>query len=248
MRKRIRCRDDEPQMIVYLIRNKINGKGYVGQSITCFRRRYDGSEWWKHVSNDHLENALRKYGYQNFEVLILESNVPSLEQLDVLEKRHIETFGTLTPRGYNYERGGQLDRHEGLSESACDKIASTKTGNKTHKLLNNLTEEIVEFRNISRFCRENNLSDSAVSRVLCGHKNYDHHREWSRPEKPIRKTELTSPSGERFVLLDVVNGGIKAFCKIHNIRTRSAIQSLINGQCKAHKGWTARTLAGESKR
>ena len=59
---------------IYLILNKANGKGYVGQSKNIKQR------WVKHKSdlnrkthsNQHLQRAWNKYGKENFDFLILE--------------------------------------------------------------------------------------------------------------------------------------------------------------------------------
>ena len=54
---------------VYLIKNKINEKIYIGSTIN-FKDR-----WTKHISgkgNTHLFNSIKKYGLENFEFKILE--------------------------------------------------------------------------------------------------------------------------------------------------------------------------------
>lgn len=59
---------------IYLIRNKLNNKVYVGQSINLVRR------WREHKSSlrkgkhrcSHLQNSWNKYGEDNFEFLIVE--------------------------------------------------------------------------------------------------------------------------------------------------------------------------------
>ena len=62
---------------IYLITNKINGKGYVGLSVNIQQR------WWDHRNKSMrstkkedidkpLYKAIRKYGLENFELNILE--------------------------------------------------------------------------------------------------------------------------------------------------------------------------------
>ena len=71
--------------VVYKITNKINGKIYIGQTTRTFEQR------WKEHCNDAMNfkdiylfhNAIRKYGKENFECEILESNIPDELILDV---------------------------------------------------------------------------------------------------------------------------------------------------------------------
>ena len=60
---------------IYYIKNLINGKYYIGQSQDIYKRwarermylRSDKTAW-----NEHLQNAWRKYGEDNFELTVLE--------------------------------------------------------------------------------------------------------------------------------------------------------------------------------
>jgi group I intron endonuclease len=95
-------------MIIYLIRNTVNGKGYVGQTIRTLEER-----WAQHKSqgigrykNDALHNALLKYGIEAFEIAVLDSSAKTLDELNELEKFHIKAQGTLSPGGYNLTTGG----------------------------------------------------------------------------------------------------------------------------------------------
>ena len=59
---------------IYEIKNKINGKMYIGQSRNINKRR--SYHLWKLRSNNHfnplLQNSFNKYGEHNFEFIILE--------------------------------------------------------------------------------------------------------------------------------------------------------------------------------
>ena len=77
---------------IYLIENKINGKGYVGLSVNMQRR------WWDHRSKSMTSNkkedldkplykAMRKHGLENFKLTILEE-CPK-EKLKERERRRI---------------------------------------------------------------------------------------------------------------------------------------------------------------
>lgn len=91
---------------IYLIRNKINGKVYVGQTCNGVQARwkthcYDA----EHGSELSLHVAIRKYGPSNFgvsQIAIAETN----EALNALECFYIGTFKSYG-LGYNMTLGGE---------------------------------------------------------------------------------------------------------------------------------------------
>lgn len=86
---------------IYSLKNKLNGKRYVGQTIQKVSKRVN-----QHMrANTVIGCALRKYGKDNFETEILEDNVP-LENLDALETYFIVYYDCITPKGYNLNYGG----------------------------------------------------------------------------------------------------------------------------------------------
>jgi group I intron endonuclease len=94
--------------IIYLVRNKINGKVYVGQSIKPLSIR-----WTQHVSDAKhntgcklIARAIRKYKREAFEVSVLASGVQGPE-LDALEKEWIAKLRSADLQyGYNRTIGG----------------------------------------------------------------------------------------------------------------------------------------------
>ena len=91
---------------VYLARNKINGKCYVGKTIHSMTFRSEshrrdaegGSPWVFH-------KAIRKYGWDTFEWSILTEDDDD-EFLCFMEKKWIKKLGTKVPNGYNVTDGG----------------------------------------------------------------------------------------------------------------------------------------------
>ena len=59
---------------IYLFKNKINGKCYVGQSIKPKQRYRDHMYSVNHGCHLPIHEAIRKYGIENFEFSILEEN------------------------------------------------------------------------------------------------------------------------------------------------------------------------------
>lgn len=87
--------------VIYLLRNTVNGKCYIGQTIDLNRRIREHK-----VGNEQaVEVAIDKYGWDNFVVEILESNVPR-KKLDEKEVKYIERYNTYKGRGYNCTEGG----------------------------------------------------------------------------------------------------------------------------------------------
>lgn len=87
---------------IYMHKNKINGKIYIGQSCNLNVRWHPIS--YKDCS--YFYNAIQKYGWDNFEHVILEDSL-SIEEADQKEKYYIEKYNTLNrDYGYNLKSGG----------------------------------------------------------------------------------------------------------------------------------------------
>lgn len=115
---------------IYIIRNDINNKVYIGQSININKRIQE--HFWKATCqkdpsyNSILHNAIRKYGKSHFSWEILEKCDAML--LDEKEKYYIQQFNSITPNGYNILSGGQ--QHRALPKACKDcgaPIAKTAT-------------------------------------------------------------------------------------------------------------------------
>ena len=97
-------------MRVYVLRNKINGKRYVGQTSLTAQRRFRRHVTDARKTNMILSRAILKYGDQSFEI---EQDIET-DDADALEIKLIEELKTLSPKGYNILAGGRgkslLDR------------------------------------------------------------------------------------------------------------------------------------------
>lgn len=98
-------------MIVYLARNNVNGKGYVG--CTTLTLEYRKREHISDSRNDsHLwfHQALRKHGLEAFEWSILETlnEGSTVADLEIAEKKWVAELRTFSERGYNMTPGGRL--------------------------------------------------------------------------------------------------------------------------------------------
>ena len=76
-------------MIIYSIRNKINNKVYIGQTIKTLEHRLQGHLKCAERGVDRkLYNSINKYGWENFEVKI-ECHCSSIEELNQKETEYI---------------------------------------------------------------------------------------------------------------------------------------------------------------
>lgn len=92
--------------LIYLMTNKINGLQYVGQTSLSLNNRMTGHRHEAKVCipNVYFVRAMHKYGFDNFEVQILEECLD--EQLDEREIFWIAEYDTFLGPGYNSTRGG----------------------------------------------------------------------------------------------------------------------------------------------
>ena len=95
---------------IYIIRNTVNGKCYIGQSIRLRKRLLRHLQ--RNIDYDNpLYKAFHKYGLEAFEFDIL-NTLDSADynkikgQLDSLEKENIQKYNSYVPKGYNQTLGG----------------------------------------------------------------------------------------------------------------------------------------------
>jgi hypothetical protein len=148
-------KDDLHNGQIYLIKNKINEKYYIGQAM-CFtgsnnNRWGTNGRWKSHIreaiksNQDHcilLNNAIRKYGQDNFEVsTLIKCNKDELDNYEVI---FIKEYNSVKPNGYNLKFGGyssknnedtilkMVEAHTGKehSEETKNKISKTQIGNR----------------------------------------------------------------------------------------------------------------------
>lgn len=110
-------RDIDPKLAgIYMIKNNLNGKCYIGQSVKLRSRLKDHMRNAKNGKLDlPIYRAINKYGFHNFTVDILESFIPDsnitneelIKQLDQLEKKYIEEYNAYA-EGYNCTKGGDF--------------------------------------------------------------------------------------------------------------------------------------------
>lgn len=116
--------------IIYVVRNMVNGKKYIGQTIQklsvrrCIHERLadEGAGWYFH-------RAIRRYGASCFvwRKLAMSDDV---DELNSLEITMIRLLGTKVPNGYNMTDGGQGIRGRSYKRTLAykRKMSGVKTG------------------------------------------------------------------------------------------------------------------------
>jgi group I intron endonuclease len=157
---------------IYYIKNLIDNKYYIGQTINELNER------WRHHKKKssncrYLNNAFKKYGFNNFEFKLI--CICFDDNLDKFEIDYIKYYNSLAPDGYNLKQGGLGGGR--LHKETKDKISYTlktlyangyvnpnigkKHSNETKKKLS-----IAHFG--KKFSKEhiNNMKDIGNKRVL----------------------------------------------------------------------------------
>lgn len=166
--------------VIYLIENIKNNKKYIGQAVNFLSSgRKWGSEgrWKSHIKQATngscecrlLENAIRKYGVENFVVKdLLECKT---EELNLNEIKLIEKYNTLYPNGYNLMTGGGNGR---LHSEETKKLMSKSRTGKTHSELTKerignsnrgLKVSVEGKKNISKASRYRNMNEYNKKRI-----------------------------------------------------------------------------------
>lgn len=174
---------------VYMHVNKINNKKYIG-----ITRRNPEVRWYNgkgYGHNQYFTNAINKYGWNNFEHIILFSNLTESEAC-LKEQELIKYYKSNTHSfGYNLESGGkyfnvnELTKKK-ISESSKGKKLSNKTKNKISnsekgKIVSKETRDKISKANIERF--KNPLERQKISET----------------QKRVRKGEIHSAEHNRKV-------------------------------------------------
>lgn len=93
---------------VYKYTNLINGKIYIGQTMESLEMRA-GYNGYKYRKCPYFYNAIKKYGWDNFTVEILQDNL-TREQANEFEIKYIKYFNSQDPNiGYNISDGGNTN-------------------------------------------------------------------------------------------------------------------------------------------
>lgn len=141
---------------IYIIKNDINTKVYIGQALDS-KKRFQ-SHCKKNNDNSLIDKAIQKYGKEHFWFEILESQI---ENYNEREKYWIKYYNSLKPFGYNILTGGdEPPRYIG------DEHPNVKISDENVKLLKiDLAQTTIS---LSQLAEKYNISKRQVMRINQG--------------------------------------------------------------------------------
>ena len=93
---------------IYMHKNKINGKVYIGQTSKSLDERC-GKNGSGYIGCIRFYNAIQKYGWDNFEHEIIEDNILDREAANKKEIFYIKLYNSTDSNfGYNLQSGGYI--------------------------------------------------------------------------------------------------------------------------------------------
>ena len=108
---------------IYMLKNKKNGKIYIGQTTRSIHKRLQEHRSGESKGCRAIYGAIKKHGWKNFEKDYYEC--PD-EDLNFDEEILVREMGTLSPGGYNLREGGGSNGK--LSEETKQRMSEAQRG------------------------------------------------------------------------------------------------------------------------
>ena len=127
---------------VYMHKNKTNGKVYIGITKQKPENRWGNGKRYK--ENPRFNNAILKYGWNNFEHIILYDHL-SKEEAEEIEVELIKKYNSTDDNfGYNLDKGGsgsnRITEETRIKQSQAQ-LARNMKGERNPNFGNHLSEE-----------------------------------------------------------------------------------------------------------
>ncbi len=131
---------ESKKYIVYMHKNKINNKVYIG--ITCQKANYRWGAGSGYKQQPKFYRAICKYGWNNFEHIILFNNL-TFEEAKQKEIEMIDKHNAFTKQyGYNATKGGEGSNGIPCSEEKKNKISKANKGRKFSEKTKKIMSEL----------------------------------------------------------------------------------------------------------
>ena len=242
---------------IYLIKNKINKKVYVGSSINLKARYFHHFYLLKKNKhpNGHLQDSFNKYGIKNFIFEVLCYCESDTRYLIYLEKKAIEIFNSANNSfGYNYRKEPDLNTGIVWSEESKKKQSAKLkgipkkeyigSGNPMAKLSDNdvyeikklLAETNIPIYKIAELFNVNSTLIGSINRLKqWTHIVYDGNGIF--PRKARSKKPITIPINKNISLRQSGNGN-SFYGKKHSSETKKYISEIHSGENNTNSKFT----------
>lgn len=215
---------------IYYIKNIINNKLYVGQSIDVYTRlSRHKTDLRGGRDSKHLQKAYDKYGEDNFEfVLFMECEA---EDLDFWEKHYIAEWNTQDENcGYNLDGGGSKSRL--MSEETKLLMSLAQRG----RIVSDETKRKLSV-NHADFSGENNPNFGKIHSEQSRQKSRESNlKTWSNPELRAKHSQIKKGQGTKQYYspqLDIVFDGVRQAMDYVGLKSTTKISDCIYGRRKS---------------
>lgn len=223
--------------IIYKVTNIVNGKIYIGQTITTLANRKRC-----HINSSKLANcscyfhkALKKYGEKNFIWEVLD-HCNSKKELNEMEFHYIKQYNSFGVTGYNLTFGGEGSigyKHSSINRAKMSD-ASFRSDNHVNRgkpLSEEWRKRISEAQKGKVISEETRRKISASKKGMLVGK--DSHFS--------KKFVITSPTKEEFYVI-----GLTHFCRNFTVEKldHRLLHAVAKGGRAHHKGYTCRYYDG----
>lgn len=187
-------------MKIYKITNQLNGNFYIGKTNRSLERRFYEHTLGYNKEKMPIAKAIEKYGKENFKIECL-YEVKTEEELNNLEKQIIEKLNpayNVSPGGnggalftgrkhsentkqiLRQLKTGRKDSKETIEKKRLAKIGKKQSIETVRKKVESQAKVYIFFspenkkitiKNLNEYCRNNNLTSSAMRAVYYGKRN-----------------------------------------------------------------------------
>lgn len=217
--------------LIYIIKNSCNDKVYIGQTTTTMENRFK-----RHINSAKnnfepsmiLYNAMRKYGFDNFYIDLLEDNIDDA-YLNDRERYWIHEYNSIRPNGYNIRDGGE----------DCGRRYVYKINSTTNKI-------IKRYDSLAQAAEENNIDTSNLSKVCRGNEVTCKGYKWSYvDEYDEDRISSTIPKASSREIYQIDNATGNVLNKFENIAEavkltkvcQSSLSMCLSGKYKTANGY-----------
>lgn len=171
---------------IYIIRNDINDKVYIGVTTQSLKKRF--SEHCSFAKTKHrshaIHSAIREIGRSHFWIELLEENVPK-EKMFEREIFYISKFNSFY-KGYNQTKGGSGSL---FNDSLFSELI-LREFKKGTKVSNMATFFEIDEERIRRFLREKKLYSEIKIKSHNEEKDILLRKLWNEQKKPLKEIAL----------------------------------------------------------